>query len=171
MIFSAAVLICFGAAALAAPGAQLAPVQENEIRISKWDGSNNILSSESYFFGTYRPTDRCRDLNGRGGGRGGRGGKGGPGGDATADGAAPAKAGRPRGGNGGSRVTKVEKGADLDCGFWEAAGCQGPASKSLPVGKAEAFSVDRPAADPVTAPGAKGRARMAFICTHKSAKA
>ena len=44
MLFLAA-LICLGATAQA----QLAPVLGNEIRISKWDGSNNILSSESYF--------------------------------------------------------------------------------------------------------------------------
>jgi hypothetical protein len=154
MLFLTA-LIAFGATAQA----QLAPVLPNEIRVSKWDGSNNILSSESYFYGTYRPTDRCRALSGRGGG--GRGGKNA---NPAAGGDAPAKSGK-----GGSRVTKVEKGADLDCGFWEAGGCAGTASKSLGVGKTEAFSVDRPAADPAT--GGKGRSRMAFICTHKSAKA
>jgi hypothetical protein len=157
MLFLAA-LICLGATAQA----QLAPVLGNEIRISKWDGSNNILSSESYFYGAYRPTDRCRTLSGRGGGgRGGKGAKAAAGGDAP-----PAKGGK----GGQPRVTRVEKGADLDCGFWEAGRCEGAASKSLSVGKVETFSVDRPAADPA-APGAKGRSRMGFICTHKSAKA
>jgi len=160
MLFLAA-LICLGATAQA----QLAPVLGNEIRISKWDGSNNVLSSESYFYGAYRPTDRCRAL-GRGGGRG-RGGRGGKGAKPAAGGDAPPAKG-DRGGQ--SRVTRVEKGADLDCGFWEAGACEGPASKSLGVGKVETFSVDRPAADPA-APVAKGRSRMAFICTHKSAKA
>jgi hypothetical protein len=156
-----AAILALGATAQA----QLAPVLANEIRVSKWDGSNNVLSSESYYYGTYRTTDRCRQLS-AGGGRGGRGGRGGKAG-ATPPAGGDAAA---RGGKGSARVTKVEKGADLDCGFWEAGGCEGTASKSLAVGKADGFSVERPAADPAAAKGGKGRARMAFMCTHKSAK-
>jgi hypothetical protein len=213
MIFFAAGLIYFGATALAVPqtgkqgglgvvkpklqvvpeegAAKLATLMENEIRISKWDNSGNPLKSESYFFGTYKPTGRCRNATvggGEGGKKGGKGGKGGNDGLPGTEGT-PASGGSggnaisgakewraAKGGNGGRdgkkglRTTRVEKGADLECNFWESTECQGTVTKSLKVGQMETFTVDKaPLASGGTSdPGTKRNIDMSYKCVHKS---